>query len=71
MPTTLHRDSWEQYATICEQKIAAYGAENERLRAALAKAAQTFIELAPKDGETDAAAYFQAAINANAALQTI
>lgn len=33
--TTLHRDSWEQYAAICEKQIAEQQAEIERLRAAL------------------------------------
>ena len=32
MPSTLHRDSWDQYAAICEHEIAALKAEIERLQ---------------------------------------
>ena len=35
MTATLHRDNWEQYAAICEQKITSLEAEIERLRAVL------------------------------------
>ena len=31
MTATLHRDNWEQYAAICELKIASLEAEIERL----------------------------------------
>ena len=37
MTATLHRDNWEQYAAICEQKITSLEAEIERLQAALSE----------------------------------
>jgi hypothetical protein len=38
----------------------------KELRAALEAAAQKFIDLAPKDGKTDATEFFQAAVNLRA-----
>lgn len=51
--------NWEEECRALRQEV-------RELRAALETAAQKFIELAPKDGETDAAPFFQAAIDIRA-----
>lgn len=65
---TLEQD---QLAAYARHEIKKRDAEIERLRAALADGAQRIMNLAPKDGKTDATAYIQIAVDLNAAARSL